>query len=451
MLLQGAAVLVVPWLVMRYRSAKPLKLIGTIGAAYLLGIVVALVFWGLGKLSSELTLNSDVSEIGSYLAIGIAIPLLLFQSNLKETRKLSKRVLLSFGIVIVSVTVVTAAVYFLFGRNVEDGGILSAMAIGLYTGGTPNLNAIGNIFHLDSTSIGMANLADMMIGGVFYLFLLLACKPLFKRLFKNTKAQAVYYNGGIEAKNSDGENAQNGGIEATAYGAGDTVQSEVNSAQNGCIGETANVGENTQNGGIDTKNTAQKNGFLSKIRYKLTENKKVIRNILIAFLIAVIGAVIGVVIWVIGGSQDGRLFDSLVPSIMITGTILGIAASFNKKIRSVEKSGEAGHYLLLVFSFALAMAVNPENIQDKFLGILALYSVITVGTMIVHVVVSRLFKIDLDCTMVTLTAGLYGPAFVPALTRQLKNDALTLPGLICGSVGYAVGTFLGAGIGLLLF
>ena len=45
--------------------------------------------------------------------------------------------------------------------------------------------------------------------------------------------------------------------------------------------------------------------------------------------------------------------------------------------------------------------------------------------------------------MVTLTAGLYGPAFVPAITKQIKNDDLTVPGLITGSIGYAIGTFLG--------
>ena len=49
-----------------------------------------------------------------------------------------------------------------------------------------------------------------------------------------------------------------------------------------------------------------------------------------------------------------------------------------------------------------------------------------------------------------MTAGLYGPAFIPAVTKQLRCDALTAPGLICGALGYAVGTFLGAGLFLLL-
>jgi uncharacterized membrane protein len=66
----------------------------------------------------------------------------------------------------------------------------------------------------------------------------------------------------------------------------------------------------------------------------------------------------------------------------------------------------------------------------------------------VHVIMAKLLKIDPDCTMVTLTAGLYGPAFIPAITKQIKNDELTVPGLITGSIGYAIGTFLGT---LLIF
>ena len=70
------------------------------------------------------------------------------------------------------------------------------MAVGLYTGGTPNLNAIGNILGVDSTIIAMSNLSDMIIGGVFYMFLLLACKPLFKNFLKQNNSN--YYKNVVE-------------------------------------------------------------------------------------------------------------------------------------------------------------------------------------------------------------------------------------------------------------
>ncbi len=87
--------------------------------------------------------------------------------------------------------------------------------------------------------------------------------------------------------------------------------------------------------------------------------------------------------------------------------------------------------------------------QGLFNDILVLYGVITVGVFVLHIIISKFLNVDVDCTIVTLTAGLYGPAFVPAITKQIKNDDLTVPGLITGSIGYAIGTFLGILLGLL--
>ena len=135
--------------------------------------------------------------------------------------------------------------------------------------------------------------------------------------------------------------------------------------------------------------------------------------------------------------------------MMITVTILGIVVSFNEKIRKTRHMNILGQYFILVFSFALASSLDFSRMQGLFNDILVLYGVITIGVFILHIIISKALNIDVDCTIVTLTAGVYGPAFVPAITRQIKNDDLTVPGLIVGSIGYAVGTFLGVLLGLL--
>jgi len=181
---------------------------------------------------------------------------------------------------------------------------------------------------------------------------------------------------------------------------------------------------------------------------------KTSKRLLITFLIALgmtaISAGAGILLWVILGSEDGRMLDYLVPIMLIGVTVFGIAGSFNRKIRETEGTNILGHYLILVFSFALASSIDlMELVEQNFGGIIILYGIITVGTFFVHVLFARILKIDSDCMIVTATAGIYGPAFVPAITKQIKNDNLTVPGLICGSIGYAVGTFLGVGLGLL--
>ena len=382
--IQLAAVLIVPLLIQRYRHNKVTRLFGTIGMAYFYGLLVSALVWLVNVCGVDFSLNSDIGEIGSYAAIGVAIPLLLFSTNLSEAKRLTKTVLLSFGSLTVSVIVATAAANFLFAKDFPGGRALSAMAAGLYTGGTPNFNAIGAIVGVDTTTIALGNLADMIFGGVFYVFILLLAQPLLSRILGQSRETRYLKKEGA---------AEN--VDAIAAG---------------------------------------------------RLNRGIVRNVLLALGGAALGAGVGVAIWLMNGAVQGTLTDALVPGVMITGTVFGIGFSFNRKVRQVRENSAVGHYLILVFSFALASSLNLNGLSAAFGQIFLLLMGITVGTFVVHVVLSRLLHIDADCTIVTLTAGVYGPAFVPAVTGQLKNEKLTAPGLICGALGYAIGTFLGVAL-----
>lgn len=377
-----------PLLLLKFRNTKPIKTIGTVGAAYLCGIIIALIVFGINKAGLEFSFNSDVGEIGSHAAIGIAIPLLLFSTDFVALKRLSKRSLGSFGLLTVSVILVSVASCFIFGGVVDDSGKLAGMATGLYTGGTPNLNAIGSMLGMSQDVIAVSNLSDMLIGGVFYIFLLTLCRPLLKKILKAEKP--------------------------SAYVSGE--------------GDVANVDD--YEGAVD--------------------KKKLLIAVLIAVGMAAIGAGIGILVWYLTGAVQGKMTDYLVPAVMVTVTVLGLVGSFNKKLRTVKGTGATGHYLILVFSLALAMSMDFNDFGIGYLYIFLMFTTITLGTFVLHVALCKIFRIDADCCMVTLTAGLYGPAFIPAITKQIGDEKLTPVGLLCGSLGYAVGTFIGAGIGLIL-
>ena len=388
-IIQVVAIFGVPLLLLNLRNWGPIKLIGMVGSAYAICIVVSLIVFGLNKLGVDFSLNSDIGEIGSYLAIGIAIPLLLFSTNLKEIRKLSKNVLVSFGCLIIALFVVTTVVFFLFKDVLANSEIFSGMAMGLYTGGTPNLNAIGNILGLDGNSIALANLSDMMIGGVFYVFLLLAAKPLLSKILKQSSNE------------------------------------------------------------IYLKEDSDITNYESLEKVPLKNAKKVFFSIMLSVLMAVCSALVGVVVWFALGAVQGRMMDYVVPCLLIGVTVFGIIGSFNKNIREVEGNNLVGQYLILVFSFALSSCLDLTRLGAGFIYILLFFGIITIGTFILHVILAKIFKIDVDCMLITLTAGVYGPAFVPAIASQLKKDDLVAPGLIVGSLGYAIGTFLGLLVALL--
>lgn len=395
-LLHIILIFLIPYMIIIFKDFKLTKIFGTIGMTYFFGLVVAGAIFGLNQLNVTFHLNSDIGEIGSYAAIAIGIPLLLFGANLKEAKKLSKPVLKSFSALIVSVLIVSTIVFFVYGRHLAHGDALSAATIGVYTGGTPNLNAILNIFlaRAGETTrqnlITLSNLSDMIIGAFFYVFLLLLAKPLISKILPFKKEEQYL------------------------------------------ISES------------DMKNTEDFNFKDFKT------SKRLFQAFLVAFGMTAISAGIGILIWVILGAQDGRMLDFLVPVMLIGVTIFGIIGSFNKKIRETEGTNVLGHYLILVFSFALASSIDfSKLINNNFIEFILVYGSVTVGSFMLHIVFARFLKIDSECMIVTATAGIYGPAFVPAITKQLKNDNLTVPGLICGSIGYAIGTFLGLGMGII--
>jgi len=388
-ILQLLAIFLVPLLIIRSANFKLTKLFGTIGTAYLAGIFVALVVFALRKLGADIVLNADIGEIGSHAAIGVGIPLLLFSANLKEARKLSKKVMIAFASLVVSALVVASLAFLAIGRTMENGAILAAMSIGVYTGGTPNLNAIANIFGLDATALGLANLSDMIVGALFYVFLLVAAKPLVSLVLKPARS-ASYMVAPSDMQNTEA---------------------------------------------IDLR--------------KFRQSKRLGAVVLLAFAMTLVSAGAGILVWILTGAIPGRMTDFIVPAMMLGVTVLGIVGSFSKKIRETEGTNVVGHYLILVFSFALASSLDLTKVSTGFGMNILFFGVVTVGIFVVHILFSKLLGIDAECAIVTATAGIYGPAFIPAITKQLNNDALTVPGLICGSIGYAIGTFLGLLMGLL--
>ena len=68
--LQLISIFAIPALILKYRD-KPLnRRFGAIGMAYFWGLAVALGVYALNRLGVSFSLNADIGEIGSYVAIG---------------------------------------------------------------------------------------------------------------------------------------------------------------------------------------------------------------------------------------------------------------------------------------------------------------------------------------------------------------------------------------------
>lgn len=109
----------------------------------------------------------------------------------------------------------------------------------------------------------------------------------------------------------------------------------------------------------------------------------------------------------------------------------------------MERTFEAGTYLILVFSIAVASQVNTGTLGNIDPRIFLFISIATLGSLLMHVLLSALFRIDTDTTLASSISLICSPPFVPVVAGAVKNKAIIGPGIAVGLFGYAVGTYVG--------
>jgi uncharacterized membrane protein len=136
--------------------------------------------------------------------------------------------------------------------------------------------------------------------------------------------------------------------------------------------------------------------------------------------------------------------------VILLITTLGILASLIPRINRIEKTFELGMYFILVFSIVVASMADIQKFIAASPSILIYVSLAVFGSLLVQVILSKIFKVDVDTLMITSTAFICSPLFVPVVAGALKNREVIVSGLTVGIIGYAVGNYLGVMIAILL-
>jgi len=151
-----------------------------------------------------------------------------------------------------------------------------------------------------------------------------------------------------------------------------------------------------------------------------------------------------VVIFLIAGGVSMLVPENsqMVVAILII-TTLGLGGSLVSTINQIDKTFELGMYLILIFSVVVASMVNVTELAGTTAHVLPYLALVIFGSLFLHVFFARIFNIDADTVIVTSTALICSPPFVPVVAAALKNREVVVSGLTVGIVGYAVGNYLG--------
>jgi uncharacterized membrane protein len=137
-------------------------------------------------------------------------------------------------------------------------------------------------------------------------------------------------------------------------------------------------------------------------------------------------------------------------AILLVITTLAVAASFSARVRALPGSQYMGQYLLLIFFSAIGATSNLAKLVTAS-PLIFLYDFIAMfGAIFIHLTLCVIFRIDRDTAIITSTATIFSPPFVPPVAMALKNKEALVSGIASGLVGYAVANYAGIALTWLL-
>ncbi len=165
-------------------------------------------------------------------------------------------------------------------------------------------------------------------------------------------------------------------------------------------------------------------------------------------------AAIGVALVIIGMSAAlAELFskEHQMLVVILSITTFSILASLFNKVNKIEKTFDYGMYFILVFSLVVASMADLRSLSLSHIHIFYWVALVYGGSLVIHVALAAIFKIDADNVIIVSTALTCSPPFVPVVAGALKNKEIILSGLTVGIIGYAIGNYMGVLIAQFLY
>ena len=131
---------------------------------------------------------------------------------------------------------------------------------------------------------------------------------------------------------------------------------------------------------------------------------------------------------------------------MITALALVVATYGRRLVANLCGFSEAGNVLMFIFLATIGASADIWKLIE-FAPILFAVALIIVSVHLVLLLgIGRLFKLELGELLMGSAVCIGGPAMAPAIASAKGWSHLMVPGLLAGSFGYAIGSFIGMGV-----
>ncbi|MEA5059848.1 MAG: DUF819 family protein [Candidatus Pelethousia sp.] len=361
----------------------------------IIGLVMAMVLANLRIIPTE----APTYDVVWGYVVPLAIPMLLFNANIKRIWRESGRVMLIFVLSAVGTLLGTFLAFLALRNQIPELYKMSAIMTGSYIGGGVNFAAMADTFGAGESWISALTVADNLLMALYF-FVLLAIPSMnfFLKRFTHPHVDAV-------------------------------AKTEINKAE----GETQAA-----------KYWGRKEISLRDIAF----------NAALAFAIVWLSTMLAG--WLSKVIPTGNILLDLLNGVlgnkymMITTLTVLLATFAPKAMDNIRGSQEIGTFLIYIFLVVIGVPASIQVIIQKSPLLLVFTAIIVGVNMLVTLLFTKLFKFDLEEALIASNANIGGPTTAAAMVIAKGWNKLVGPAMLAGVFGYIIGNYLGIMMGTLL-
>ena len=364
------------------------------------GCILATIFTlVLANLNIIPTESPVYDAVWSYV-VPLAVPLLLFNANVKKILKESGRMLAIYLLSSAGTLLGGFVAYFSLKNAIPKLNDIIPMFVGTYTGGAVNFVAMSEQYAVPGKTVSAAIVADNLLMALYVFVLIsLPSMAIIKKLYKQPYEDALL-------AQSEEDRDKNKTMAAKFWGAKSISLKDIAFA----VGIAFTIVT------VSTKLSGVISGFFSG------------KDAFSQFM----------------GGFFGNKY------LLITTITMMIASFFPKQMSSVKGSQEIGTFLIyLCFAVIGAPASILLIIKESPL-LLVLALIMVAVNMIISLIFGKIFKFSIEEIIIASNANIGGPTTAAAMAVSKGWTELIIPGLLIGTLGYVIGNYLGIFVGMVL-
>lgn len=369
-------------------------------ASKVTGCILALTFTLILSNLKIIPTEAPVYDAVWDYVVPLAVPMLLFNADIKKIGRDSGRVLIIYLFSGIGTILGGFVAYFALKNAIPALNDIIPMFVGTYTGGSVNFVAMSQQYKVPGATVSAALVADNLLMALYFFTLMaLPTMAVIKKHYKMPLVNAL-------EEQSESDQEANKTMAAKYWGAKE----------------------------ISLKDIAF-TVALSFVIVAISDK-----------LATVFGDLFkgeGAVSAILGGLLGNKYL------LMTTFTMI-LASVFPKQISSIRGSQEIGTFLIYLFFAVIGAPASIGLILRESPLLLVFALIVVLINLIVSLIFGKLFKFNIEEIIIASNANVGGPTTAAAMAVSKGWTELIVPALLVGTLGYVIGNYYGILSGILL-